>query len=150
MPRVQKAFDNATTRFSPRRAQWFAEKVRKAHKQGVSHSSIAQALESGQCIFADKCSLPGCERHGIVLAPVSPPAKKSRSVKKNAAALAPTSAPETVPAAAVAAPVGAGLLQQCDIPLLIQQVMQQQIQQYMQQFQFKLPPPGAVAGNVSA
>ena len=138
MPRVQKAFDKATTRFSPRQAQWFAEKVRKAHKQGVSHSSIAHSLESGQCIFADKCSLPGCERHGIAPAPVSPPAKKSRSVKKKAAALAPTSAPETVPAAAIAAPAVAGLLQQLDVPSIIQQFLQ---------YFAKPSPPGAAAGG---
>jgi hypothetical protein len=152
MPRVQQAFDQATARFGPRQAEWLAEKVRKAHKQGVPHASIAHSLESGQCIFADKCNLPGCERHGHVgaPAPVSPPSKKIRSAKKKAAASAPASAPKTAPAAAVAAPVGAGQFQpqQPDLATTIAQI-QQSLQQLNAQF-LKLSPPGAVAGNVSA
>ena len=94
----------------------------------------------------DKCSLPGCERHVAAPVPVSPPAKKNRSAKKKATAAAPASAPKTAPVAAAAAPVGAGQLQQLDLGALLTQ----QLQQYLQQFQLKLPPPGAVVGNVPA
>jgi hypothetical protein len=107
MPRVQNAFDKASARLKPFQVQGFAAKVLQAGKQGVPHASIAQALESGQCVFADKCSLRDsgqCKRHAVATAPVSPPAKKKRGVKKNVPAPVATPAPQTVPAAAAAAP----------------------------------------------
>ena len=84
MPRVQDAFNKAVAGRGLQlfQARSLAAIVRTAGRRGVPHSTIAQALESGQCVFADKCKLQADGKCKLHAAPGPAPPQNTAKAKQ--------------------------------------------------------------------